>query len=350
MQAIARVNRSRKGKDAGFIVDYNGITDSLLDALKIFSGDLRPEDILKNIASELPQLAMHHTQLVDFFKPLHVDRKYERARYLDKAIQYLEPLDRRDTFKDLLKQFNKSVGIVLPDTRAMPFFDDFKLFNELKMRARNVYPGDQGFKISKEESQLILGLIDAHLTSTGVRNLLEEPVPITDRERFRQEMNQASPATQELKMRNHLKHTIKVRLDKNPDFYRPLAERLEQLIQEHEAGRLSQLSLLLEQERIQDEIIRSVQESADKGFITKQQQAVLASMKTIFTEEETDAEDATRTVFDLIEGELSIVGWKDKGKVINDMENKLTRYLQVGMARPEAKQRAKELVEVLLKN
>jgi len=55
-------------------------------------------------------------------------------------------------------------------------------------------------------------------------------------------------------------------------------------------------------------------------------------------------------VFDLIEGELSIVGWKDKGKVINDMENKLTRYLQVGMARPEAKQRAKELVEVLLKN
>jgi len=45
----------------------------------------------------------------------------------------------------------------------------------------------------------------------------------------------ASPATKELKMHNYLKHTIKVSLDKKPDFYRLLAERLEQSITNQEA-------------------------------------------------------------------------------------------------------------------
>src|SRR5690606_30490458 len=59
LQAIARVNRSRKGKKAGFIVDYNGITAHLIQALEIFSGDVRPDDILKNINEEIPKLALN---------------------------------------------------------------------------------------------------------------------------------------------------------------------------------------------------------------------------------------------------------------------------------------------------
>ena len=52
LQAIARVNRSRKGKSGGYIVDYNGITAYLVQALEIFSGDIRPDDILKNLNEE----------------------------------------------------------------------------------------------------------------------------------------------------------------------------------------------------------------------------------------------------------------------------------------------------------
>ena len=40
LQAIARVNRTRKGKSAGYVVDFAGITKHLVDALEIFSGDL----------------------------------------------------------------------------------------------------------------------------------------------------------------------------------------------------------------------------------------------------------------------------------------------------------------------
>ena len=82
LQAIARVNRSRKGKNAGYVVDYNGITAYLIQALEIFSGDLRPDDILKNLNEELPKLEMNHTKLVDFFKPMKIDRNYERDKFI----------------------------------------------------------------------------------------------------------------------------------------------------------------------------------------------------------------------------------------------------------------------------
>jgi type I restriction enzyme R subunit len=347
LQAIARVNRSGKGKAAGYIMDYNGITDHLLEALKIFSGDIRPDDVLKNINEELPQLDLNHNKLLIFFKPLRAHRADEREKFMDEAVRFIEPADKRDNFKDLLKQFNKSVGIVLPDTRAMRFFNDFKLLNEIRKMARNMYPDDDGFKVSKDESLLLQGMIDEHLKSTGVTNLLREPISIIDGDKFREEILNASPATKELKMRNHLKHTIKVSLDKNPDFYRPLAERLEQLIRDHEEGRLSQLSLLAAFEKIQDEIIQSQKEGESKGFATEQQRAVFSSMKIIYG---ADAEDATRTLFDLINGELNLVGWESKGMVINDIENKMVRYLKTKMDRADAKSKAKELVEVLRNN
>ena len=347
LQAIARVNRSGKGKNAGYIIDYNGITAHLLQALEIFSGDIRPDDILKNINEEYPKLELNHTKLVDFFKPLGVDRNYLRAEYIDEAVRYIEPLDKRDEFKTLLKQFNKSVVIVLPNTKAMKFFGDFKLYNEIKLRARNAYPDDEELKISKDESRLLQEIIDAHLKSAGVQNLLNEPVSIIDKDKFREEILNASPATKELKMRNNLKHVIKVGIDKSPDFFKPLAQRLEELIKAREEERITQVALLLAFAEIQDEIINQQKEGEEKGFVTERQRAVYDSMKVIFG---ADAEDATRTLFDLLKEELNIVGWENKGMVLKDIENKLVRFLKTKMERAEAKMKAQELVDVIKRN
>ena len=347
LQAIARVNRSGKGKLAGFIVDYNGITAHLIQALEIFSGDVRPDDILKNINEEFPKLEMNYNKLVAFFNPIQYDRKYKRDEFIDEAVRLIEPLDIRDNFKDLLKQFNKSIAIVLPNTKAMKFFYDFKLFNEIKLRARNAYPDDDELKISKDESKLLQGIIDEHLKSEGVENLLNEPISIIDKDKFKQEILNASPATKELKMRNNLKHVIKTGLDKNPDFFKPLAQRLEELIKLREQERITQLELLKAFTDIQDEIINEQKEGEAKGFTTERQRAVYNSMKLIFGN---DAEAATRTLFDLIHGELNIVGWEGKGMVLKDIENKLIRFLTIKMEREKAKNKAQELVDVIKRN
>jgi len=347
LQAIARVNRSRKGKNAGYIVDYNGITAYLIQALEIFSGDIRPDDILKNINEEFPKLEMNHTKLVDFFKPMKIDRNYERVDFIDAAVRYIEPINKRDDFKALLKDFNKSVNIVLPNTKAMKFQGDFKLFNEIKLRARNAFPDDDELKISKDESKMLQAMIDEHLKAEGVQNLLAEPISIIDKDKFKEEIMNASPATKELKMRNNLKHTIKVGIDKNPDFYKPLAQRLDELLKMKKDERLTQLELLKAYTDIQDEIIAEQKEGEQKGFNTERERAVYNTMKTMF---DGDAEDATKTLFDLIKGELNIVGWQGKGRVQKDIENKVMRFLKTKLERNEAKAKAKEMVDVLIKN
>lgn len=347
LQAIARVNRSRKGKNAGFIVDYNGITAYLIQALEIFSGDLRPDDILKNINEEFPILEMNHTKLVDFFKPMKIDRNYERDAFIDSAVRFIEPVNRRDDFKALLKDFNKSINIVLPNTKALKYQSDFKLFNEIKLRARNAFPDDEELKISKDESKMLQAMIDEHLTSNGVESLLAEPISIIDKDKFKQEIMNASPATKELKMRNNLKHTIKVGIDKNPDFYKPLAQRLDELLKQKESQRIDEAQLLIAYTSIQDEIIEEQKEGEQKGFTTERERAVYNSMKLVFG---ADAEDATKTLFDLLKGELNIVGWQAKGQVQKDIENKIMGFLKTKLERGEAKAKAKEMVDVLIKN
>lgn len=348
LQAIARVNRAGKGKNAGYIVDYNGITAYLIQALEIFSGDLRPDDILKNLNEEIPQLAMNHTKLVDLFKPMKIDRRYQRDHYIDKAVQYIEPIDRRDQFKVLLKSFNKSLNIVLPHKKAMPYQGDFKLYNEIKLRARNTYLDDEELKISAEESKMLQAMIDEHLRATGVQNLLEEPISIIDKDRFKAEIMNASPATKELKMRNNLKHTIKVGLDKNPDFYKPLAQRLEELLQLKEAKRLDEAQLILAYTDMIDDAVEEQTEGQQLGFETEKESAIFSSMKVLVGE---DAADATKTLFDLIKEELNIIGWHHKGLVQNDIENKIRRYLRtLKLDREAAKSKAKEMLATLIKN
>ncbi|MDC6387531.1 type I restriction endonuclease [Maribacter sp. PR1] len=348
LQAIARVNRSRKGKNAGYIVDYNGITAYLIQALEIFSGDIRPDDILKNINEEFPKLVMNHTKLVEFFKSMKIDRNYNREDYIDAAVRFIEPINKRDDFKVMLKDFNKSINIVLPNTKALKYQGDFKLFNEIKLRARNAYPEDEELKITKDESKMLQSMIDEHLKAEGVESLLAEPISIIDKDKFKEEIMNSSPATKELKMRNNLKHTIKVGIDKNPDFYKPLAQRLDELLKLKAEQRITQLELLKAYTDIQDEIIDQQKEGEQKGFVTERERAVYDSMKVLFGE---DAEDATKTIFDLIKGELGIVGWQRKGQVKKDIENKIRRYLTTAkIEREDAKLKAKEMVEVLIKN
>jgi len=348
LQAIARVNRSGKGKKAGYIVDYYGISAFLIQALEIFSGDIRPDDILKNINEEYPKLELNHTKLVDFFRPIKPDRHLNRADYVDAAIRFIEPIDKRDNFKELLKHFNKSVAIVLPDVKAMKFFDDFKLYNEIKLRARNAYPDDEELKVTKDESQMLQTLIDAHLRSEGIESLLNEPISIIDKDKFKEEIMNASPATKELKMRNNLIHVIKVGLDKSPDFFKPLAERLEELLKERAEDRITQINLLKTFADIQDAIIDRDREGKSKGFVTERQMAIYNSMKTIYGD--TDAEAATNSLFDIIRGELGIVGWEGKDLVIHEIENKLKSMLKDKFDRPTAKTKAKEIIEVIKRN
>ncbi len=324
LQAIARVNRARKGKAAGFIMDYQGISENLIEALEIFSGDLQRNDIMKNLSEEIPLLDMHRAKLVDFFKALKIDRRYDREDYIDAAIRYLDPIDKKDAFKKLLKQFNKSVNIVLPDQRAMAYEPDFKLFNEINLRSRD--ETDKVY-ISEEESQMLLALINKHLKASGIEHLLEEPVSILDKEKFQQEIEGYSEQTKELKMRNKLKHTIRVGIHKNPDFYKPLAERLEQLLKQREEQQITGTQLILAFTQLTDSISKEEQAALDLGFDTEGKKAVFSSMKALFENEE-DAIQHTQDLLAQLAPFMQVVEWKKKSQSISELEKQCRKFLR----------------------
>lgn len=344
LQAIARVNRTYRGKNAGFIIDYCGITGALIQALDIFSGDLRPDDILRNLNDEIPRLELNHGKLLSFAKPIRIDRSYQRDAFIDALVRYIEPLHLRDQFKELLKAFNKSISIVLPNQAAMKYQSDFKLFNEIKLKARNTYPDDEELKISADESRMLQQLINDHLIAQGVTNLLAEPVSILDRDKFNADIINASTATRELKMRNQLKYTIKVGMDRNPDFFKPLAQRLDNLLREHEAGRIDQVQLLIGYGQIQDDLIDEQRKALSQGFTTRQQIDVFNVLNAIVGDE---ASGITRQLFASIGRELEIVGWRDKGEVRKAIENKIIKLLRGKLPTSEARKKAFELVELL---
>jgi type I restriction enzyme R subunit len=186
----------------------------------------------------------------------------------------LEPIDIRDNFKELLKKFNKSLNIVLPDESALEYKDDFSLFNEIKLECANAYV-DKSMRVSPEESKKIQNLIDEHLRARGITSLLDEPVSIIDVEKFREEIdNTKDPKSKELKRTNRLKHKIKVELDNNPDFYQPLADQLEELVKARRENRITQLELFEEFDKIQQKIINKNKEAENLGFTLEQQCAV----------------------------------------------------------------------------
>jgi type I restriction enzyme R subunit len=315
--------------------------------MKIFAGDLEPQDVMVSISAEITRLHLRHNRLVEFFRGIDADRKKNRQDYIDKAVHHLEPVDVRDTFKDLLKKFNKSLNIVLPDESALPFKDDFTLFNQIRLEASNLYM-DKSLTISKDDSKKLQQLIDEHLRAKGITTLLEEPVSIIDVEKFQEEIeNTLNPKSKELKRSNRLKHKIMVELEKNPDFYQPLADRLEALIIARRENRISQLELFAEFDNIHQTILNKDKEAENLGFNSEREFAVFKTLETLI---DGDAKAITQNLFTAIEGELSITDWQNKSQVRKAVRVKIKDVLRDKVESEELHALAASLLELMKRN
>ncbi|HCG1028606.1 TPA: type I restriction endonuclease subunit R, partial [Pseudomonas aeruginosa] len=151
LQAIARVNRTLPGKNAGYIVDYHGVVEHLDHALKIYGGEVTPSQVWEGVETELPKLQATLDRILKLLPKKH-DPVAQREAYKDDAERFLDPatrLDMVEEFLDLVKQFNRSVDIILPDVRGVPFKPFFTLFGEIRLMLRDKLPGNAKERITK---------------------------------------------------------------------------------------------------------------------------------------------------------------------------------------------------------
>ncbi len=252
LQAVARVNRPADGKECGYVIDYAGVTNHLTQALKAYSAD-DIQGALKDLREEIGRLDPQLRRIRLLFTENGVTPGGSEEAIED-CVALLEDGQLRDRFEVDLKKFLTTVDIVLPLPDTAPYLPDAKLFAEIAMRARRRYRIDDGTFDPSLYGEKVRELIDEHLESLGVEQVLP-PVSITSGD-FRQKVEaMASPRARASEMEHAIRHHISIHLAEDPVRYRRLSERLEQILAEH-AGNWEQqalfLSELLEEMKTED--------------------------------------------------------------------------------------------------
>lgn len=351
LQAIARVNRTMAGKNAGYIVDYHGVVEHLDHALKIYGGEVQPAQVWEGVESELPKLQATLDRLLNLLPKKH-NPLYQREDYKDDAERFLDPATRLDAvedFLDLAKRFNRSIDIILPDVRGVPFKPYFTLFAEIRLMLRDKLPGTtHRERITRLESALLQQLLDEYIDASPAKSLLAKEVSILDASDMARLKKLANPGSQALVMKNQLKHTIVTGRDKDPDFFDKLAEELEKLLAEEAAGRVSQAQFL---EQL-DLFGQRIKDKDNTGFELPVQSAVYHYLAARLSED--TARIATEKLFedaDLAQT-MAAANWKQMHDLHPELRALLHKLLipLAGWERSVAREHAKRIMDILLKN
>ncbi len=236
MQAIARVNRTYKGKACGYVVDYYGLSDYLTDALSQFSSE-DVEGTYHTLKDEIPRLKAAHTRVAAIFAGV-------KGTDVDDYVLHLKDEDTRQQFELAFKKFAKQMDVILPDTAAKPFIPDLKLWGKVQLGARNKYDRKSGTNLSDAGAK-VRQLVDEHIISTGV----DPKIPPVDlmAANFKETVEQIkSPESRASEIESAIKHHITVNLDEDPEYYKSLSLRLRDIIEKTAGKWDQQLEMLLQ--------------------------------------------------------------------------------------------------------
>lgn len=226
LQAIARVNRTYEGKTRGLIVDYYGVGAHLKEALSNYE-DADIEDVMQDFSGEIDKLELSHRKVMQFFSENSVEEISEQT--LEDAVVLLADEKLRAEFKVHFKEFTKLIDFILPHPIKRYFLDDAKVLGMIKNEAQRRYR-DQELLI-EGIGEKVKKLINEHLVSEGIETKVR-PISIFDDE-FESALKDRPNKAVASEMEHALRYTIRINIDKDPIYYKSLAEKLEKIMAEH---------------------------------------------------------------------------------------------------------------------
>ncbi len=333
LQAIARVNRTcnKPKKNAGYIVDFHGIVENLDEALRLYGGDVTPEQVWSSVDTELPKLEAALQKLLDML-PQNKDIIADQQGYLREAEQFLDPDVRLDVVDEYLSQvndFNRLIDVVLPNPKGAPFKPYFYVFNELKAYLRNKLPDTaHQVQLNNSESALLQHMVDEYLEADEVRSLLGHEISILNVDDFERLKKLKDVGSKALVMKNQLKHVTKTGKKKDPGFFGALEKELNKLLEDEKAKRIDQIIFLQQLELLTQKIHNKDNAAQEKGFTEPAQIAIYNYLKTHFSEEQ--AHLWAQKIFEDEEIATTLASgiWKQKADVYKPLAKKLRSILR----------------------
>ncbi len=346
LQAIARVNRTAEAKSYGLVVDYWGVSQSLQEALAIFSpGDIRGALAPKH--DELPRLQARHAAALRFFHSV------KNKSDLEQCVAVLAPEDVRAEFQTAFRRFSQSMDMLLPDPRALEFGGDLGWLGKIRQAAKARYR-DETLDI-RDCGDKVRRLIEEAVIADGVQVLVKE-VSLFGADFDEKIRALKSHEARASEMEHAIRHEIHVKLEEDPAYFQSLRERLEQIIADRKARRIDeaeQLSLL--QGLIHE--TRGHAQAADDVGLTETGFAIYGLLKGaaagLSREIRASYDDArvrevTAAIEDAVVPHVAIVDWIHKADVQREMRRQIKRRLPADVYGKDAQESlAAALIDLL---
>ena len=247
LQAIARVNRTKKDKKHGILVDYYGVSNHLKDALNIWGAE-DEEDIkelleyFKDIDKEIPVLEARYNRLIQLFtdKGIINFKKFAEQGFTDKdkefqlaedCIALAESVAFRAQFDTYLKAFFDSLDLLFNSKVAQDYYIPAKRFGYLLVRIKNRYKDpSMDLKWAKPK---VHKMIDSYLETLGIDSKIP-PVDLLSDD-FTKEVDKLGKNTKAKasEMEHAMRRHIKVNMQKDPALYKRFLRRIEELLERY---------------------------------------------------------------------------------------------------------------------
>lgn len=251
LQAIARVNRLYDGKDYGYIIDYRGLIEKLDEAMTIYSGaglenfdgnDLK--GAVYDVTKIIGDLRQYYTELIQFFES--VKNKDDTEEYE----VYLANDEKRQEFYNILSNFAKNVSIALESEKVYKelgkdqiekYKNMLKFYQKLRLSVKRRY---SEMIDHKEYEVRMQKLMDNYIAAEGMM-YITNPVDIMDEEAFDEEVERmGSTRSKADTIRTRMAKSISVKWEENPAYYKRFSERIEKIIEDYKARRISDAEYL----------------------------------------------------------------------------------------------------------
>lgn len=243
-QAIARVNRTRKGKTYGLIIDYFGITKHLREALNIYTDKDKNNlnnflNVFRDINKEIPVLEARYKRLVDLFnenKLFDIDN-FLQQKFSDQAkefefaeacIEQAKNIKFRAELLTYSKSFYDSLDLLFNVHTIQDYWVPGKRLGYLLWRIKDRYK-DETMDL-KWASEKVRKLIDKHLQSLGIDTKVSQVSILSDEFKQKVDNLNRTPKSKASEMEHAIRWHIKINLDRDPALYSHFKDRLETIL------------------------------------------------------------------------------------------------------------------------
>ncbi|PIB32233.1 restriction endonuclease subunit R [Gaetbulibacter sp. 5U11] len=250
LQAIARVNRTKKDKTHGILVDYYGVSNHLKDALDIWGAE-DEEDIkelleyFRDINKEIPVLEARYNRMLQLFTDRGITefKKFAEQRMSDKDAEFqlaedcialAESIPFRAQFDTYIKAFFDSLDLLFNSEAARKYYIPAKRFGYLLVRIKNRYKDpSMDLKWAKPK---VRKMIDAHLETLGIDSRVA-PISLLSKD-FAKEVNKLgkNSKSKASEMEHAIRRHIKVNINKDPALYKRFLKRMEEIIERYQGN------------------------------------------------------------------------------------------------------------------